>query len=462
MKNLKILLFTVLFSVFCNLQAQQYSVIKDAGYNSIYDLEPYCLADDGSIYKYVAPQKIAKYSPGGYLDVNFGVNGVATIPSTNISLMKFYNNNIYVIISNRDDAYLSKYSTAGILDTTFGIDGRVLINNYIDNCIVNSDGSVYITGYGRVKKVLPNGSYDTNFAMIDTGYQFTEFKRTVDDSLIYIFKNGGNTFIKKNLSTGAADLTFGSSGVLTFNAALYPKSFFVNRFNEVFLALNDDKTITKLKATGIVDDTFGSNGNITVDYSTLIYVGPNGPKYSLADYPKIDFDSHNNLQIFARLSNIYYSSLAILRFDTYGNKDNTFTDNTYFKTFGVSGISGFTAGDVVEHKIVSDNEYLVVLNVRYGIRGGLQSFKYKRIDLLSVDNLANDNVLVYPNPATDIITVTLNNNEAIDHMKIYALDGRLLAKVKNKNIDVSHMSTGTYILEIVTKSGVVRKKIIKK
>lgn len=462
MKNLKILLFSILFIVFYKSQAQQYSVVSDTGYNSIYDLKPYCIADDGSIYKYVAPKKIAKYSPAGYLDVNFGVNGVATIPSDNISVMKFYDNSIYVIISNRDDTYLSKYSTTGILDTTFGNNGTVLIDNYMEDCMVNSDGSVYITGYGRVKKLLPNGSYDANFAMIDTGYEFTEFKRTVDNSLIYILKTGDNTTIKKNLSTGTADLTFGSNGVITFDGTQYPESFFVNKLDEVFLVLNDDKTIRKLNKIGIVDNEFGSNGSIAIDYTALINVGPNGPKYSLVNFPKLNFDSDNNLLIFARLSNIYYSSLAILRFNKYGDKDNAFTNNSYFRTFGINGISGVTAGDVIENKMVSDNEYLLILRVKFGIRDALQSFKYKRIDLLSVDDITNDNVLVYPIPTTDIINVILKNNEVINNSKIYSMDGKLLTVVKNKNIDVSHLSAGNYILEIVTSKGVVRKKIIKK
>lgn len=462
MKNFKLLFLLLLFSASGYLHSQQYSVIKDPGYNSIYDLEPYCIADDGSIYKYVAPKKIAKYSPAGYLDVNFGVSGVATIPDSNISVMKFYDNSIYVIISNRDDTYLSKYSTTGILDTTFGNNGTVLIDNYVQDCMVNSDGSIYITGYGRVKRLLSNGSYDANFTMINTGYQFTEFKRTVDDSLIYLFKDGSNTIIKKNLSTGATDLTFGNNGVIVFDSMQYPESFFVNKLNEVFLVLNDDKTIRKLKETGSVDNDFGSDGNITIDYTALIYVVPNGPKYSLVNYPKLNFDSDNNLLIFARLSNVYYSSLAILRFNKYGDKDNVFTGNTYFRTFGINGISGATAGDVIENKIVSDNEYLLILRVRFGIKAALQSFKYKRVDLLSVHDSTNDNVLIYPNPATDVITVVLKNNEIIDNLKIYAMDGKLLTVVKNKNIDVSHLSAGNYILEIVTSNGVLRKKIIKK
>ncbi|TDX83137.1 T9SS type A sorting domain-containing protein [Epilithonimonas xixisoli] len=461
MKNLNFLLVLLCFNAFCSLHAQQYSVIKDSEYNSIYDLRPYCLADDGSIYKYVAPKKLAKYSVTGYLDVNFGVNGVVTIPDDNIDLMKFYNNSIYVIISNRYDAYLSKYSMAGILDTTFGNNGKVLIDSYMEDFLVNSDGSVYITGFGEVKKLLPNGSYDTNFGIIDTGNMYTEFKRSEDDSLIYFLRNGSNTIIKKNLPTGAVDLTFGNNGTLIFNSTLYPRAFFMNKLNEIFLFLNDNKTITKLKANGIVDDTFGSAGSIMIDFTALIDVGPNGPKYSLGGYPQLDFDSNSNLLIFARISNIHYSSLAILRFNNYGVTDNTFSNNKYFSTHGINGISGATAGNVDGYKILSDNEYLVTLQVRYGISPAIQSFKYKRIDLLSVDNLTNDNVLVYPNPVNNIINIRLKENEKLNDVKVYTMDGKLVQQSKNKNVSVTFLSVGAYIIEITTNNGSYRKKIIK-
>lgn len=68
---------------------------------------------------------------------------------------------------------------------------------------------------------------------------------------------------------------------------------------------------------------------------------------------------------------------------------------------------------------------------------------------------------VYPNPASDIITIS--STDPVKNAKIYLLDGRLVAEYKNEfSIDVSMLSEGMYFIEIETSKSKSFEKIIVK
>ena len=83
---------------------------------------------------------------------------------------------------------------------------------------------------------------------------------------------------------------------------------------------------------------------------------------------------------------------------------------------------------------------------------------------VSVDELSSESVLIYPNPATNHITVDLNGLEEPNGvLKIYDLSGRLgLEKLANSvaTIDVSYLVKGVYTFEVSTSDKVVRKNVV--
>jgi hypothetical protein len=68
--------------------------------------------------------------------------------------------------------------------------------------------------------------------------------------------------------------------------------------------------------------------------------------------------------------------------------------------------------------------------------------------ILSNDNFTNNNISFYPNPAKS--NININNTENIEQIDIFDLSGRLIKyKVSDfKNIDLSDLSPGTYILKV--------------
>lgn len=86
---------------------------------------------------------------------------------------------------------------------------------------------------------------------------------------------------------------------------------------------------------------------------------------------------------------------------------------------------------------------------------------YKKINLdgsNSIDNINTIDVSVYPNPATDIVNIVADN---INSIEVYNVIGARIMLINNNfnNINVSALSSGSYVFKITTNEGVVVKKI---
>lgn len=80
----------------------------------------------------------------------------------------------------------------------------------------------------------------------------------------------------------------------------------------------------------------------------------------------------------------------------------------------------------------------------------------------SVDDVFSSKVSVYPNPATNFVTVS--TSEKIDRLEIYNLLGKRVvatSKLNNNNIDVSSLSKGVYLIKFTSGNSVATKKLIK-
>ncbi|WP_396591661.1 leucine-rich repeat protein [Allomuricauda sp. R78024] len=73
-----------------------------------------------------------------------------------------------------------------------------------------------------------------------------------------------------------------------------------------------------------------------------------------------------------------------------------------------------------------------------------------------------NNVSVYPNPAQDYINIALGDGEALQQVNIYNAQGAHVHSARALQIDVSHLPSGMYMLEIETKAGerVVKRVMI--
>ncbi len=76
---------------------------------------------------------------------------------------------------------------------------------------------------------------------------------------------------------------------------------------------------------------------------------------------------------------------------------------------------------------------------------------------------ARNNVSVYPNPAQDDIHIGLPDGEALRQVNLYNALGVHIHSANTLQMDIGHLPSGTYILEIETKAGerVVKRIVVK-
>ncbi len=77
-----------------------------------------------------------------------------------------------------------------------------------------------------------------------------------------------------------------------------------------------------------------------------------------------------------------------------------------------------------------------------------------------VENIvAKGEISIYPNPATDVITVT---NEGVNSVAVYSVAGSLVASSKSNVVNVANLVKGIYVVKANTEAGVITGQIIKK
>ena len=79
------------------------------------------------------------------------------------------------------------------------------------------------------------------------------------------------------------------------------------------------------------------------------------------------------------------------------------------------------------------------------------------------DQKETQNVVVYPNPAKDIIKVKLQDADVNCNYAIVNTLGEILSKgnLTNTELNIDHLSNGMYFLQLYTRSGILNLKFVK-
>ncbi|WP_034259176.1 T9SS type A sorting domain-containing protein [Altibacter lentus] len=88
--------------------------------------------------------------------------------------------------------------------------------------------------------------------------------------------------------------------------------------------------------------------------------------------------------------------------------------------------------------------------------------------VLGVNDTSLDNAIVmYPNPARDILTISNTSNIVLEKATIYDINGKRINTIDlrgmqgEKVIDVSALASGVYVVEIASEQASVVKRLIK-
>ncbi|NNK54701.1 MAG: T9SS type A sorting domain-containing protein, partial [Flavobacteriaceae bacterium] len=119
--------------------------------------------------------------------------------------------------------------------------------------------------------------------------------------------------------------------------------------------------------------------------------------------------------------------------------------------------------------LLSDGVYTVTLcsTDEYG-NEGCCTFELTVESILgATDNELNTAIGLYPNPASEQVTLANGSNILLDRAAIYDVNGRLINTIDLTNmgsemvIDISQLSSGVYIVQISAENSTTVKRLIK-
>jgi len=85
---------------------------------------------------------------------------------------------------------------------------------------------------------------------------------------------------------------------------------------------------------------------------------------------------------------------------------------------------------------------------------------YDLSGVLSSDKFTKANFTIYPNPATEVLNIELQDDAILENVTIYNNVGQKIKSVKLNTVDVSTLSKGLYFVEVTTNQGKASKKVI--
>ena len=141
-------------------------------------------------------------------------------------------------------------------------------------------------------------------------------------------------------------------------------------------------------------------------------------------------------------------------------------NNGYNTAYTLGGISGYATNYTSTQAGIYTFQYVTPF--------GTTTTPYTGPALCTVPNLTlpefalNDkNISVYPNPATDVLNVKVNNGVSekdVQSISIYGIKGELISKTLHykQNIDIKTLSKGTYLVKIQFPNYLVTKKVLVK
>ena len=126
--------------------------------------------------------------------------------------------------------------------------------------------------------------------------------------------------------------------------------------------------------------------------------------------------------------------------------------------FKIKPKPGYAVGDIIPNtaSIYFDFNPAIITN----------TFQTKFVAVLSVDEFENGSFVVYPNPASDLVTISLKDTyNSISTISVYDVLGKMIIQkmvtesISSETIDLSSVNPGIYFIDVQTENNV---KVVKK
>lgn len=129
--------------------------------------------------------------------------------------------------------------------------------------------------------------------------------------------------------------------------------------------------------------------------------------------------------------------------------------NLAIGNYGSSNVSEKSSVNILDTQISNNNSDF---QAKGAIPESVQVYNLSGI--LSSDKFVTKNFSIYPNPATDILNIELEDSSTLNKVLIYSANGQLIRESSDKIMNVSGLAKGMYNVQVITDQGKATKKLI--
>ncbi len=148
--------------------------------------------------------------------------------------------------------------------------------------------------------------------------------------------------------------------------------------------------------------------------------------------------------------------------------NDTVLINALYDISGFHPQVGCTSYDTIDYKVpygnyslIIDSEIIFVDSVNTIDTINVSSQLFQNLILAINEDLFVPHMILYPIPAKDVLQLEVSNGLEIERINLINLNGQVVREYRFdfRELDVSFISSGNYILEIITDQGGITKKI---
>lgn len=364
-----------------------------------------------------------------------------------------------------------RFNVDGTLDSSFANNGRFIEYETHDTRILNmflqGDGKIVFSSAGKLMRLNTDGSHDTNFSTDGTADSIAPVDfvwQAANDKIATVDKKSGVVFLQRFNTDGSIDNSFATNGLDTFSMGiLHAKQLTNGKF--LFCGVESNQTsdsarivMSQRNANGGLDNTFGSNGYVRSDWYSG-YFELFGPLNILS-----------NGKFILSAERIFYnpsadSEIHLFCFNADGSPANNFGNNGMVTQNASNPLMNFGQYAAVQ----SDNKILLATYTFDPVQTTavyLNVFRYlSDVNVgISATKEENKDIAIYPNPASDMVTISHANSTQLYALTLYQLNGQIVSHIPNVqnsiNIDVSALPAGLYGLQIEDEKGRYHYKLV--
>jgi uncharacterized delta-60 repeat protein len=425
---------------------------------------------------------LIRYDTCGIIDSTFGINGIVNVQvgGSNCYIRALAiqtDGKILAAGSLLGEVGAARFKTNGSLDSLFGINGLACVsviptwNQGTNDVKIQSDGKIVVAGFSTsgnpdsdfvLVRFNTNGTIDYPFGSSGISHTGVDGSQSYANALaiqpdgklvaVGAVDNGTNDdFAMIRCKTNAdMDSTFGFNGQVSTSLSAgddIAYSVALQTDGKIVVAgrSGGDFALTRYKINGTLDSTFGTYGKVTTSLTS----------YSDCAF-KVAIQPNGKIVAAGAANNLF----GVVRYNSDGTLDSLFGTNGIFKQ-SVGGWPSYAKGLA----ILNNGKIMVGGKVQH-VGGGYNfaAMRLKGADILTgIDEPKRKcDLIVYPNPASDNLTIASPEKATIE---IYNLEGQILKTInvagKQTTIDIRNLSSGIYIIKAKTEKGVAVKKFIK-